>query len=116
MQNRNNREGNLNNREIDELTEELAKLQLQADIIQNKLQQIRNRNQNTEITQTRTAQKAEDRNRPLRIGDRVLVTNRYKGRQGVTGSVVRLTQTQAVVRPDNGEEDFRKYKANLRRV
>jgi predicted nuclease with TOPRIM domain len=111
-----NRRENLNNNEIDELTEELAKLQIQVDTIQNRLKEIKERNQKaTETTQNRNLQQ-ENSNRPLRVGDQVSVTNRYKGRQGVTGIVVRLTQTQAVVRPENGEEEFRKYKANLRRV
>jgi hypothetical protein len=117
MQNRTDREEILTNNEIDELTEELRKLQIQANNIQNRLQQIRERQQQTDVTtETRTTQQKEDRNRPLRIGDRVTVTNRYKNRQGVTGIVVKLTPTQAVVRPENGEEEFRKYKANLRRV
>ena len=51
----------------------------------------------------------------LEVGDRVIVTNRYRGLQGTRGTIVSLSNAQATVKPDNGA-NFRKYKQNLRRI
>jgi len=116
MQNPENNRNYIDNNEIDELTKELAALELQANNIQQRLQQIRERNENqTNNTENRT-RRNENKNRPLSTGDSVIVTNKYKGRQGVTGTIVRLTSTQAIIQPTDGGEAFRKYKANLRRL
>ena len=49
------------------------------------------------------------------IGDRVIVTNRYRGLQGTVGKIIKLSNAQATIETDNGET-FRKYKQNLRRL
>ena len=51
----------------------------------------------------------------LEVGDRVIVTNRYRGLQGTRGTIVSLSNAQATVKPDNGA-NFRKYKQNLCRI
>ena len=50
------------------------------------------------------------------IGDRVIVTNKYRGLKGTKGTIVSLSNAQATVKPDNNGVNFRKYKQNLRRL
>jgi hypothetical protein len=50
------------------------------------------------------------------VGDRVVVTNKYRGLKGTKGTIVSLSNAQATVKPDNNGATFRKYKQNLRRL
>jgi hypothetical protein len=69
------------------------------------------------IDRTKQGQQAQrNTERQLSIGDRVKVLNNYRGRQGITGVITRITPTQAHIRPDNGGNIFRSYKQNLRRI
>ena len=115
MQNRNQID-QLPDREIEQLTNDLEQLQLQINTVNARLRIIRRNRENTNTPDTRTREVQADKIGPIAVGDTVQVTNKYKGRRGVIGEVIKITPTQAVVRPRNGEEDFRKYKANLRRV
>ena len=51
-----------------------------------------------------------------RIGDRIEVTNTYKGRLGVIGVVIKLGKAQVTVRNEIDGVIFRKYKQNLTKV
>ena len=55
------------------------------------------------------------RRNSFEIGDRVIVTNRYRGLQGTVGKIIKLSNAQATIEADNGET-FRKYKQNLRKL
>ena len=87
------------NKEIDDLSKEINKLNIRLKELQKNA--------------VRTGQKRK-RTVPLKIGDRVVVTNNYKNRSGIKGTIVQLTKTQAYVLPDNGVVTFRSYKQNLR--
>jgi TolA-binding protein len=71
-------------------------------------------NCNTENIVT-TNQSPVWRNNSFKIGDRVIVTNRYCGLQGTTGKIIKLSSAQATIEADNGDT-FRKYKQNLHRI
>ena len=51
-----------------------------------------------------------------RIGNRIEVTNTYKGRLGVIGVVIKLGKAQVTVRNEIDGVIFRKYKQNLTKV
>ena len=55
------------------------------------------------------------RRNSFEIGDRVIVTNRYRGLQGTVGKIIKLSNAQATIEADN-RETFRKYKQNLRKL
>ena len=52
--------------------------------------------------------------RNLKIGDRVKVTNNYKGPRGTICVITILSPEQAYVMPDNGKSEFRRHKLNLK--
>jgi hypothetical protein len=69
---------------------------------------------NQEITSTE--QHDPPRRGNLKIGDRVIVKNKYRGLKGTKGTIISLSNAQATVRPDNNGATFRKYRQNLRRL
>ena len=89
------------NKEINDLTEEIRKLNIRLESLQNS------------ASNSQTKRKRSD---PLTVGERVVVTNNYKNRSGTTGTIVKLTSTQAYIKPDNGKDIFRSYKENLKRL
>jgi hypothetical protein len=52
----------------------------------------------------------------IRVGDTVEVTNKYKGRLGVQGTVIKLTPAQVVIYKLDSSDTFRKYKANIKEI
>ena len=105
----------LNDNEIYNLTREIEGLSLQLVTLREKLATANIRKRNRSLPISDRATRRQD-NRPLTINDRVRVTNKYKGRQGLTGVITRTTNAQAYVRPDGGGAIFRSYKANLQRL
>lgn len=106
-------------RELYEQAEALAlqleRLTLQANTVRNQLVQLNNQRTRREADKDKVAP-VPRRNQTIQIGDKVVVTNKYKGRQGTIGIVTRLTRTQAYVDPEGDGEVFRRYKANLRKL
>jgi hypothetical protein len=99
-----------NDTEVKQLIEELERLQLQITRVNERLRQIGNTTHNkSDIDQAKT--KSE-----LSVGDTVEVTNKYKGRLGVQGTVIKVTSAQVLIREVGGNNTFRKYKANVKRV
>jgi hypothetical protein len=96
--------------EVTELIEELDRLQIQITRVNERLRQLENK---THIKEKTNPINTSD---TLRVGDIVEVTNRYKGRLGVRGTIVRVTSAQVVIRESDNGETFRKYKANVKRV
>ena len=118
--------------EVEELTDIFRTLLLQQRDLQQQLttlnQSIANTNErlsllletNQEepngITETSaTINDSIRRRNSFEIGDRVIVTNRYRGLQGTVGKIIKLSNAQATIETDNGET-FRKYKQNLRKL
>ena len=97
------------------LTLQLQALTLEANTVRTQLVQLNNRRARREAEENKPAT-VRKRKHPIQIGDRVIVTNKYKERQGTVGTVTKLTRTQAYVDPDGDGEVFRRYKANLKRV
>ena len=61
-------------------------------------------------------EEAADRNRNeqgIAIGDRVLITNSYGGRRGQTGTVIRITPRQVVLRLDRTGRVITKRKTSI---
>jgi dsDNA-specific endonuclease/ATPase MutS2 len=94
--------------EITELIQELEQLQIRISRVNERLKELNNDDRTKKQT-------AKDKS-TLKVGDKVEVTNKYKGRLGVRGTVIRVTSAQVVIQEEGGDEVFRKYKANVRRV
>jgi dsDNA-specific endonuclease/ATPase MutS2 len=94
--------------EITELIQELEQLQIHISRVNERLKELNNDDRTKKQT-------AKDKS-TLKVGDKVEVTNKYKGRLGVRGTVIRVTSAQVVIQEEGGDEVFRKYKANVRRV
>jgi hypothetical protein len=103
-------------RELQDLVDNLNRLQIQVNDVTRRIQNVREqRNRETQDQQVPAQpQNRRNRRRPLQVEDRVVVTNKYKGRQGVTGTVTKVTAAQVRVQPDGGGDSFRIYKANVR--
>jgi hypothetical protein len=102
--------------ELNELTTALEELDIQANDIRRRISTII-RNQQQENTKQRKRKViVKTVNRPIQVGDRVVVTNNYKGRRGTKGVVRRTTSTQAYIDIDNTNDTIRSYKQNLRRL
>jgi hypothetical protein len=105
-----------NTDELHELTTALEQLDIQANNIRRRISTIiRNQQQENTKSRKRTVI-ARSEHRPIQVGDRVVVTNNYKGRRGTKGIVRRTTSTQAYIDIDNTNETIRSYKQNLRRL
>ena len=96
--------------EITELIQELDRLQIQITRVNERLRQIDNTTQVTSKPEKSNTENA------IRVGDTVEVTNKYMGRLGVQGTVLKITSAQVLIRELNSDETFRKYKANVRRI
>ena len=51
----------------------------------------------------------------LNIDNKAVITNMYRGYKGTTGTIVHKSSAQAYTKLDNGGEDFRSYKVNLKK-
>ena len=54
--------------------------------------------------------------RSLAVGDRVVVTNNYRGQRGLTGTITRVTARQVHLRLDHQDRVIVKKKENVRRI
>ena len=108
----NNRRIELSNDNVEELINELQQITTRIDHISDTLHDagIRTRNAATNTQRRRRAA------RQVKVGDRVEVTSSYKNRRGITGTVVRLTPTQAYIRPEGDTGEFRVYKQNIKQT
>jgi hypothetical protein len=106
-------------RELYEQAEALARqfqaLTLEANTVRTQLIELNSKRARREAERSKPTV-APKRTRSIQVGDRVVVTNKYKGRQGTVGTVTKLTKTQAYVNPDGDGETFRCYKANLKKI
>jgi hypothetical protein len=97
--------------QLEDLNKSIANTNERLTLLVESSKEPNRKTENTEIT----SQSPVRRRNSLKIGDRVIVTNRYRGLQGTTGKVIKLSSAQATIEADNGET-FRKYKQNLRRI
>ena len=54
--------------------------------------------------------------KPLKIGEKVIVTSTYQGQKGKTGMIIRTTSEQVEVTMSDKRERFRVYKHNAKCV
>jgi hypothetical protein len=102
---------NNDDNEVKRLIEELDRLQIQIAKVNERLRQI------DEVADTKTSGSKPKRDKAaLSVGDTVEVTNKYKGRLGVRGTVLKITSAQVLIQEIGGDDVFRKYKDNVRRV
>jgi preprotein translocase subunit YajC len=95
-------------RELDILTKDLERLQIQINKVTTRINDIRLKRDNKEpITRT-------DKKKELQIGDSVIVTGTYRNHKGVTGTIVKITPAQVRLRPHNGNDEFQIYKQNVK--
>lgn len=52
----------------------------------------------------------------LIVGDRVVITNNYRGQRGLTGRITRVTARQVHLRLDGQDRTLIKRKENVRRI
>jgi septation ring formation regulator EzrA len=80
-----------NDIEVKQLIEELERLQLQITRVNEHLRQIDNTTHSqSDVNQAKTKS-------ALSVGDTVEVTNKYKGRLGVQGTVIKKTSAQVLI-------------------
>ena len=96
--------------EVTELIKELEQLQIRITRVNERLRQLDSRTTRNERTTT------NKESNELRVGDKVEVTNRYKGRFGVQGTITKVTSAQVLIRETGSGNTFRKYKANVKKV
>ena len=118
--------------EIDELEELIQNLTIDINTASEQLQRAserlrrirnttttRDTNVNTPPTPTSTRTPTSSnrtRDRSLTPGDRVIITNNYKGNKGVIGMVERVTKALVWVRTDHSRELLQKRKNNISRI
>jgi hypothetical protein len=105
--------------ELAALATQLQRIQLELNVIKERVNTIQENNVTTgeKETSTNAEEELKQKNKnELSVRTRVIVTNRYKGKYGVEGTIIRVTNAQVIIRPSNGGEDFRKWKQNVRAV
>jgi preprotein translocase subunit YajC len=96
--------------EVTALIRELEQLQLRITRVNDRLKQLKTTTRAKQQTTTNKETNA------LRVGDRVEVTNRYKGRLGVRGTIIKVTSAQVLIQEVDNNSTFRKYKANVKKI
>jgi hypothetical protein len=99
-----------NDDEVTELIRELEQLQLRITSVNDRLKLLKNNTEGNNQTET-----TKNKN-ILRVGDKIEVTNKYKGRLGVQGTIVKVTSAQVLIQETGSNTTFRKYKANVRKL
>ena len=98
------------NRDIERLTNHLHRLSIELQNTSEQLQRLQGTPSNQNNTQDKESTRAR---RKLQVGDRVLITNNYRGARGVVGTIVRVTEATVVIDPDNRGPEIRRYKDNV---
>ena len=106
-----------NERRVQEIADRLEALSLESASLTRELRRLTRSTQWTADggERNREETRSANNNRPLQVGDRVVITNRYRGRRGTEGTVVRVTSTQVTLRDSSGDEHTRKQ-TNVQRV
>jgi preprotein translocase subunit YajC len=92
--------------ELNRLINDLENLKIQVKDITKRIEDL----------QGNTNHKKSDKHRGFEIGDKVIITNNYRNRKGITGNIVRITPAQVKIKPSNGNAEFHVYKQNIKRV
>ena len=90
---------------IRELTENLNELKVQVSIVNQqvyaaKKNKIDNKERENNITTT------GNKNKTLKVGDRVIITSTYRGQEGKAGTIARTTPTQVELITTDRRERF----------
>lgn len=94
-----------NDKELQQLISDLEQLKLQVNDITKRIEELKGKPIN----------KDPIKSKQLKVGDKVIVTNNYRNRKGITGNIVRVTPAQVRIRPDNGNNEFQVYKQNVKK-
>jgi preprotein translocase subunit YajC len=95
-------------RDLKRLTEDLERLQIQINKVNQQISEIRSKQNKKEPVIS------NKKKTTLKVGDTVIVTGTYKNRKGVTGTVVKITPAQIRLKPENGKDEFQVYKQNVK--
>ena len=95
-------------KELTDATHQLQRLQIQLNNTETRINELKGRR--------RTLNSDDKKRRNIIVGDKVRITDNYKGRRGHEGIVIKVTPTQVKIRPSNGGEVYNKYKQNVIRV
>ena len=118
----------MNNEAIERLTTQLNHLQIEVNRIQSELLEARRQNDQNRLNPTTNQRNPRvDRNRPLRVGDRVTIKNKLRllgttyPKLSISGEVLRFTSDYVIISvlvPGSVEEyrEVRRASHNLRRV
>ena len=106
--------------EIKHLASELRRLSVETRSISERLhglqQSQREDRRASGASAFAEASSEEDKKKPrntFQVGDRVKITNNYRGAKGTTGVIVKVTPSTVVLKPDNGGSDIRRFKENI---
>jgi hypothetical protein len=78
----------------------------------NRLLTLENQEENTEANTTEIDQQEHQ----FEIGNRIQITNSYKGQQGLLGTVTKVTAKQVSIRIDGQRRTINKKKTNVRLI
>ena len=96
--------------ELHQLTETLESLNLAADRITRRRNELIRRNTRRGQASSRKPRKRNE----YRVGDLVQVKDNYKGRKNIKGIITEVYPAQVFLAPIDGTTEFRKYKENIK--
>lgn len=96
-------------REIQAITDEIQQLTLEFNLRTDRLQRRLTR------LQVQHSDTTTDNTNQLQLGDIVEITNSYRGKKGVTGTVIHLTKKRVTLRDYHNQSYTRSYN-NVRKV
>ena len=97
--------------QIDTLSSELNRLVIKDNLDTNQTGQEQQGNQPEPVTTPTTAERTE-----LQEGDRVVITNNYKGQRGSVGTITSVTKHQVSLRIEGQRRVINKKKSNVRKI
>ena len=99
-------EENREDTELNRLINDLKNLKVQVNDITKRIDELKGNTNNKKIT----------KNKEFQIGNKVIITNNYRNRKGITGNIIRITPAQVRIKPSNGNAEFQVYKQNIKRT
>jgi ATP-dependent exoDNAse (exonuclease V) alpha subunit len=101
-----------NEKRISEIVDKLQSLTLEANVLANELSELRTQGDVKPLHSEKRdddTKKKQIHDHGFKKGDKVVITNGYRGKKGTTGTVTHTTKTQVTLRDESRKTYIRKY-------
>ena len=97
-------------------TEEINRIAAELETLTDRLNELLTEENIETEEQAQQAPQVHQERPELKEGERVVITNNYKGQRGTTGTIVHTTTHQVSIRITGTDRIINKKKTNVRRI